>query len=94
MFIHKAILEVVEGGNTTITAPDENIIETIKQLATTEHETGKTGFQLQFEVLFDVVTISQLTALNIFFLQRLCKGNQESKYKLMNYSVLHVTRIF
>ncbi|XP_065904697.1 receptor-type tyrosine-protein phosphatase F-like isoform X2 [Dysidea avara] len=51
LFIHKALLEVIESGNTAIAAPIENMTETIKQLASADLETGKTGFQMQFERL-------------------------------------------
>jgi len=66
LFIHKALLEVVENGNTAITAPTENMAETINQLAITDPETGKTSFQIQFEVL---ITINVIMVLRFFILE-------------------------
>ena len=77
MFIHKALLEAVENGNTAITAPNENMAETINQLASTDPETGKTGFQIQFEVL---LTLNVIMVLSFFLFQMLHKGNQGGNF--------------
>ena len=45
MFIHKAILEVIVSANTLQCAS-----ETIAKLDRKDSTTGKTGFQMQFEV--------------------------------------------
>lgn len=50
MFIHKAILEVIISADTVITEPLECARETITKLDCTDAKTGKTGFQIQFEV--------------------------------------------
>ena len=51
--------------------------ETIKQLASADLETGKTGFQMQFEVFAHCNFYYSDEKCFFFQFQRLCKGNQE-----------------
>lgn len=48
--IHTALLEYITCGDTSITAPTENVQDTVNKLSTLDPSTKKTGFELQFEV--------------------------------------------
>ena len=50
MFIHMALLEYINCGDTSIAAPINNVQNKIDELSMVNHKKGKTGFQLQFEV--------------------------------------------
>jgi len=52
MFIHKAVLEAAMSANTIITAPLANKL--MAKLASKDPKSGKTGFQMQFEVCIDI----------------------------------------
>ena len=58
MFIHKAILEFILSSNTTITAPCAT--KMVEKLDSKDLNTGKTGFQMQFEVCVNLYTCAYL----------------------------------
>ncbi|XP_065917567.1 receptor-type tyrosine-protein phosphatase S-like [Dysidea avara] len=51
MFIHMALLEYINCGDTSIVAPINNVQNKIDELSTLNPKKGKTGFQMQFEKL-------------------------------------------
>ncbi|XP_065918174.1 receptor-type tyrosine-protein phosphatase S-like [Dysidea avara] len=51
MFIHMALLEYINCGDTSIVAPINNVQDKIDELSTLNPKKGKTGFQMQFEKL-------------------------------------------
>ena len=76
MFLHDVIVEAVICGQTEISASDFN--QEVSNLQTIERGTGKTGFQSQFDLLFQVTpdpdNIMQSTA------RQNAKKNRINKY--------------
>jgi len=50
MFIHTALLEYINCGDTSIIGPINNVQNKIDELSMINPKRSKTGFQLQFEV--------------------------------------------
>ena len=74
-----ALLEHVTCGVTTITAPIENVEETVNELSTVNPRTYRTGFQLQFEVCSLNVTMCLPIDLNQC-LERDSSNEQDFRY--------------
>ena len=65
MFIHMALLEYINCGDTSIVAPINNVQNKIDELSTLNPKKGKTGFQMQFEVCRNILHIMLLKVYTI-----------------------------
>ena len=61
-FIHDVILESVTCGDTQITSAD--LRPSIQKMSNRNPQTGKTGFELQFEVMINVLSV--LCSISLF----------------------------